>query len=47
MRQNVVPGIDLLAESSLADVTAERPDPVVDDLVGFEVLGRGERLVAH
>lgn len=47
MRQNVVSGVDLLAESALADVTAEWPDPVVNDLVGLEVLRRGEGLVAH
>ena len=43
----MVSGVDLLAESPLADVTAERPDAVVNDLVGLEVLGGWEGLVAH
>ena len=47
MSQNVVSRVDLLAESPLADVTSEWPDSVVDDLVGFEVLRRGEGLVTH
>ena len=39
--------IGLLAESSVTDVTLERPGPGVNVGVRFEITGRGERLGAH
>lgn len=46
MKKEVITQISLLAESSVADVTMERPTAIVNVHVRLEVSGSRERFVA-
>ena len=47
VRQHMIPGVVLLAESPIADVTAVGPDAAVNKLVGFQISRSRKRFVAQ